>query len=89
MIVTEEAEEGASMAVRATVRNGRIVVDEPTDLPDGTVLDLVIDDEGDDLDESHRAALQAAISRSWRQALAGMSAPSAEILERLRARRGS
>lgn len=78
-----------SMTVRVTVRNGRIVVDEPTDLPDGTVLDLVIDDEGDDLDETQRAALHAAISRSWRQALAGMSAPGEEILERLRARRGS
>lgn len=72
------------MAVRVTVRNGRIVVDEPTDLPDGTVLDLVIDDEGDDLDETERAALHAAISRSWRQALAGTSVPGAEILERLR-----
>lgn len=73
-----------SMAVRVTVRNGRIVVNEPTDVPDGTVLDLVIDDEGDDLDETERAALHAAISRSWRQALAGMSVPGEEILERLR-----
>ena len=27
--------------VRARVRNGRLVVDEPTDLPDGTELELV------------------------------------------------
>jgi hypothetical protein len=26
--------------VRAHVRNGRLVVDEPTDLPDGTEIDL-------------------------------------------------
>jgi hypothetical protein len=29
------------ISVRARVRNGRLVVDEPTDLPDGTELDLV------------------------------------------------
>jgi hypothetical protein len=34
------------VSVRATVRNGRLIVDQPTDLPEGTVLDLVVDDEG-------------------------------------------
>jgi hypothetical protein len=32
------------LTVRAHVRNGRLIVDEPTDLPDGTELDLVADD---------------------------------------------
>jgi hypothetical protein len=77
------------MAVRATVRNGRIIVDEPTDLKDGTTLDLVIDDEGDELSEMERVALNLAISRSWQQALAGKTAPIEEILERLRDRRES
>lgn len=31
------------ITVRARVRNGRLVVDEPTDLPDGTEIDLVAD----------------------------------------------
>jgi hypothetical protein len=75
------------MAMRATVRDGRLVVDAPTDLPDGTVLDLVIDDEGDDLDEEERAALNAAISTSWGQAKTGQTMPVEAILERLRSRR--
>jgi len=29
------------MSVRARVRNGRLIVDEPTDLPDGTEVELV------------------------------------------------
>lgn len=29
------------ISVRACVRNGRLVVDEPTDLPDGTEVELV------------------------------------------------
>ncbi len=76
------------MAVRASVRNGRLIVDEPTDLPEGTVIDLVIDDEGDDLDEAQREALAAAITRSLEQARAGQSAPAEAILARLRSRRG-
>ena len=47
------------MSVRATVRNGRLIVDQPTDLPEGTVLDLVVDDEGDQLDPRERDALNA------------------------------
>jgi len=75
------------MSVRATVRNGRLVVDQPTDLPEGTVLDLVVDDEGDQLDDAEREALNAAISRSLAQADAGRTASAEEILQRLRARR--
>ena len=76
------------MGVRATVRGGRLIVDQPTDLPDGTVLDLVIDDEGDQLEPAEREALDAAISRSLAQAEDGRTAPVEEILHRLRARRG-
>ena len=75
------------MALRATVQNGRLVVDEATGLPDGTVLDLVIDDEGDELDEAQRRALNAAIEISLQQADAGQVSPALEILTRLRARR--
>jgi hypothetical protein len=76
------------MSVCATARNGRLVVDEPTELPEGTVLDLVVDDEGDDLDPSGREALNRAISQSLEQAGQGRTAPAGEILAKLRARRG-
>jgi hypothetical protein len=75
------------MAVRASVRNGRLILDEPTELPEGTVVDLVIDDEGDDLDATQRDALEAAITRSLEQARAGHSSPAETILAKLRARR--
>jgi hypothetical protein len=39
------------MRFRARVRDGRIVVDEPTNLPDGTEFDLVsVEDGPDDID---------------------------------------
>ena len=75
------------MGVRATVRNGRLTVDQPVDLPEGTVLDLVIDDEGDQLDEREREALNAAISRSLRESAEGRTAPAEEIIQKLRERR--
>lgn len=73
-------------AIRARVQNGRLIVDTPTELPEGTVLDLVVDDEGDELDDEDRAALDAALSKSWNQAIAGQGLPAHEVLESLRKR---
>ncbi len=78
----------AAMALRATVRNGRLTLDEPTELPEGTVMDLVIDDEGDELDEGQRRALHSAIDRSLEQASKRQTAPADAILAKLRSRRG-
>ena len=75
------------MGVRATIQNGRLTVDQSVDLPDGTVLDLVIDDEGDQPDEHERAALNAAISRSLKESAEGRTAPADEIIRKLRERR--
>ena len=66
--------------IRARVRNGRLIVDEPTTLPEGTELDLVIEDAGDDLDESERAELDAAITRAWASVQAGEGRPAADVL---------
>lgn len=70
--------------IRARVKDGRLQVDEPTALPDGTVLELVVDDEGDDLSEPERQALNAAIDRAWENAKAGQLNPAGDVLERLR-----
>ncbi len=75
------------VGVRATVRNGRLVLDQEIKLPEGTELDLVIDDEGDDLDERELAVLNATISRSLDQAARGEVSSSQKILARLRERR--
>ena len=42
--------------LQARVEKGRLVLDQPTTLPDGMVIDLVADDEGDRaiLDESRQ-----------------------------------
>jgi hypothetical protein len=72
---------------RARVQNGRLLIDEPTDLPEGTVLDLVVDDEGDNLTDEERAALHAAIERSVEDAHAGRVRPAADVVKDLRKQR--
>ena len=73
--------------VRARVEKGRLVLDEPTTLPDGTVVDLVADDEGDDLTDQERRALHEALSVSWQSAETGRVRPASAILDELRQRR--
>jgi hypothetical protein len=76
--------------LRARVRNGRLVLDVPTDLPEDTVLDVVIDDDSDDdLDEAERQVRDAAILKSLEQARAGLLRPASEDLDELRRRRST
>jgi hypothetical protein len=78
---------GGMSPLRARVENGRLVLDEPTTLPGGTIIDLVADDEGDDLNDDERRALHDALSASWKSAQEGHLRPASAILEELRQRR--
>jgi hypothetical protein len=46
------------------VKAGRLVLDEPVDLPEGTVVELLPIAQGDDLDDEDRTRLHAAPERS-------------------------
>ena len=76
------------VSYRATVRNGRLVLDEPTDLPDGEVVELHTDgrsDEEDDLDDESRRALRAALRRGIADFRAGRTRTRDEVLATMRA----
>ena len=72
--------------IRAKVKDGRLLLDEPTSLPDGNILELVVDDEGDDLMDGERQALNEAIRRAWESAAAGRVKPAKAIVDELRTR---
>jgi hypothetical protein len=55
--------------------------------PEGTVADLVADDEGDDLTDGERRALHEAFLTSWKSAEAGGLQPASRILDELRPQR--
>lgn len=73
--------------MKAVVKNGRLVMDEPTSLPEGTELVLTIGEADDELDEAERLELEASLRRGIAQARAGQVVPAERVLARLRKRR--
>lgn len=71
-----------SMTVRAHVKNGRLILDEPTDLPEGAEIELAV--IHDELDDEDRARLHAALDAADAELRAGMGIPGEEIIAGLR-----
>jgi hypothetical protein len=74
------------MTIKARVEAGRLVIDEPTNLPEGTQIELLPLDPGDWLDDADRAALHAALADSNADVAAGRLVDAADILRELRSR---
>ena len=72
-----------TLSLKARVRGGRLILDEPIDLPEGSEVDLVPLDEGDNLDDEDRARLHAALERSADQFRAGKGIPAATVIQHL------
>ena len=70
------------LTVRARVKNGRLLVDEPTDLPEGTEVELTALD--DDLDDDDRAQLHAALDAADDELRAGKGIPGERVIAALR-----
>jgi hypothetical protein len=68
--------------LKAHVKNGRLVVDEPTDLPDGAVVEVVVIDDGLSMEE--RAALHASLDRALDDSEAGRGMDAEEYLKQYR-----
>jgi hypothetical protein len=52
-------------SLRAYVREGRLVMDEPTALPEGTVVNMVAVDGDDGLDDRERDRLHSALDAAF------------------------
>jgi hypothetical protein len=76
----------SAMTLKARVKAGRLVVDEPTDLPEGTEIELLPLDPGDWLDEEGRAALHKALRDSEEDVRAGRLVDADTVLRELRSR---
>jgi hypothetical protein len=78
--------------LKARVQNGRLVLDEPTDLPEGTILGVVLIGHGladgdDPFDEDDREALNRELEASFAAEEAGRLIDAADAIADLRARR--
>ncbi len=72
------------MTLKARVTAGRLVVDEPTDLPEGTEVELLALDPGDWLDDEDRAKLHQALRDSDEDVKSGRLVDVDAILRELR-----
>jgi hypothetical protein len=72
-------------ALKARVTGGRLVLDVPTTLPEGTEVELVLEIE-DEFDAEESARLDASLERGLAQAKAGQGIPAEDLMARLRAR---
>ena len=75
----------SSMPLRAQVKNGRLVLDEPTELPEGAIVELVPFE--DELDEEDRLRLHAAVDRGIEAWERGEAYSAEEVIAHLRAQR--
>jgi len=71
------------MMVRASVRNGRLVMNEPTDLPEGTEVGLAMVEGADQLDKQNRARLHAALEASEVEFREGRAITAEEVMAEL------
>lgn len=74
-----------SQPLKARVRNGRLVLDEPTDLPEGIEVDLVFAD-GDQLDAEERRELYGALLAGSDELDAGQGEDLEAVVAELEAR---
>ncbi len=77
--------------VKARVRNRRLVLDEPTDRPEGEEVEMVpLDDVlangGDYLDDEERQRLHGSIERGIEDVNAGRTVDARQVIAELRAR---
>ena len=72
------------MTLKARVHNGRFVVEEPTELPEGTEIRLLPLDPGDWLDPEDRAALHRSLAASQEDVESGRLVDAEEVLRELR-----
>jgi hypothetical protein len=71
-------------ALKAHVRNGRIIVDEPVDLPEGAEIDVYLyNDAAHAMSRKERAALEQALERSLAQADGGDLIEADDVLAEL------
>lgn len=72
----------------ARVRNGRLVLDTPTDLPEGTEVPLLVDDDPGELrlTPAQRNEINGILVRSIAEADRGEGEPAEKVLRRVQAR---
>lgn len=71
--------------MKAHVKNGRLLLDEPTELPEGAEVEIVaLATDADDLDDEDRRRLYDALAESEDDVQHGRLVPAEEVIASLR-----
>ncbi len=73
-------------ALKAQVRGGRLVLDEPTELPEGSEVELTLVEPQEEFDPEERAKLDAALDAGIAAARSGDHVDADEFIKGLLAR---
>ncbi len=76
----------AMQPLKAHVHNGRLVLDEPTDLPEGSEVELLLIDDGH-IEPEERARLIQAIEKGVEDFERGDHVDGSDLIAELRAKR--
>lgn len=76
-----------ALPLRGHVQDGKVLVDDMVDLPNGTQVQLALVDTGDELDDEERSRLLDAIEVSQAQIDAGVGVPADRLVHELIASR--
>ena len=72
------------LTLKGRVRAGKVVIDEPLNLPEGSEVDLIVVDPGDDLDDDERERLHAALVVAREEIERGEGVAAEDLIEALR-----
>ena len=72
------------LTLKGRVRAGKVVIDEPLNLPEGSEVDLIVVDPGDDLDDDERERLHATLVVAREEIERGEGVAAEDLIEALR-----
>ena len=73
-----------TLTLKGRVQAGRIVIDEPLDLPEGSEIELMVVDPGDDLDDDERQRLHATLLMAQEEVERGEGIAAERLMGSLR-----
>ncbi len=73
-----------TLTLKGRVKAGKVVIDEPLDLPEGSEIELLVVDPGDDLDDDERERLHATLVMAEEEIERGEGVAADHLIESLR-----
>lgn len=81
-----DAKLGDVKTIRAHVRNGQIVLDEPVELPDGTLVEVLVPLGEESMTPEEQAEIEREVDLSWAEYQRGEYIEARELIRQSKSR---